>query len=366
MDSRTIIIERVIHRGKKRVKLIFDFDVQIMNMLDAVNDVAWSSTMNCWHIGYSDCYFDDLQKHFKGVARIVDNSRSKRRHLYHNLGVGHLQALDSFRIFLKNRRYSPATVKTYLTRIESFLKFYHDKEIDLINNEDVKYFNYEIIVKRNASHNLQNQFLTALSLFLETVGQSKINMDEIERAKNSRKLPEVFSKQEVEKILRVIQNLKHRTLMLVTYGCGLRRSEIGKILLKDINADRKLLLVRNSKGNKDRYVPLSEGLAESLRMYYKVYKPRIYLFETKPGTPYPPETAYKVFKSALQKSGVKKQVGIHTLRHSYATHLLEGGTDLRYIQEILGHKSSKTTEIYTHVSNNNISNIISPAEDLNL
>jgi integrase/recombinase XerD len=155
-------------------------------------------------------------------------------------------------------------------------------------------------------------------------------------------------------------------MLLLTYGCGLRRSEIGNIKLSDVSSDRKLLLIRNAKGSKDRYVPLSDKLVETLRTYYKSYKPKIYLFEPSPGEPYLGETAYKVFKRALDLSGIQKKVGIHSLRHSYATHLLENGTDLRYIQEILGHKSSKTTEIYTHVSNHNISNINSPADDLDI
>lgn len=366
INDRTIILNCTRHKGEKRVKLIFDFDVDIMNLLDTREDVAWSRTMNCWHVKYAETYLEDLEKLFKGVARIVDKSSSSRRHIYGTLGSGHLKALKQFKVYLQTRRYSPRTIQQYGKRVQDFLRFYHDKEIDIITNEDVKYYIYEVMIKQNASYVMQNQLLTSLKLFLSIVGESKIDVENIEPAKRSRKLPEVFSKNEIEKILQATQNLKHRTLLLITYGCGLRRSEIGNILIKDVNPERKLILIRNAKGRKDRYVPLSKGLADALRNYYKVYKPQKYLFETKPGVPYPAETAYKVFKNALAKSGVDKKVGIHTLRHSYATHLLENGTDLRYIQEILGHKSSKTTEIYTHVSNKNISNINSPADDLDL
>ena len=363
---KTILIERILHRNKRRVKLIFSFDVEIMNILDTLDDVAWSATMNCWHIKFEETYLEDLKLRFKGIAKIVDRSSSIQRHSGSKFSHGHEQSLHKFEIFLKNRRYSQSTITSYKKRIRDFLGFYHDKEIDLITNEDVQYYNYERMIKKKVSHSMQNMFITSLKLFLNTVSESKIDINKIERAKNSRKLPEVFSKKEIEKILNVTQNLKHKTLLLVTYGCGLRRSEIGKLKIQDVNSDRKLLLIRNAKGKKDRFVPLSKKMVDALRTYYKVYKPVKYLFETNPGFPYPAETAYKVFKNALRKSGNKKDVGIHTLRHSYATHLLENGTDLRYIQEILGHKSSKTTEIYTHVSNQNISNINSPADDLDI
>lgn len=363
---KTILVERVLHRDKKRVKLIFSFDVEILNIIDTIEDVAWSSRMKCWHIPYKESYITDLQNLFKDEVQIVDRSCKIQRSLHNNFGDEHKQALSRFKIYLKNRRYSESTIKNYEKRIRDFLEFYHDKEIDLITNEDIQYYNYERMIKKKVSYTLQNLFVTSLKLFLKTVSESKIDIKRVERAKTSRKLPEVFSKKEIEKILTSTQNLKHKTLLLITYGCGLRRSEIGKLQIQDVNSDRKLMLVRNAKGRKDRFVPLSTKLVEALRVYYKSYKPRRYLFETKPGQPYPDETAYKVFKTALLKSKIKKEVGIHSLRHSYATHLLENGTDLRYIQEILGHKSSRTTEIYTHVSNKNISNINSPADDLNI
>ncbi len=363
---RTIITERVIHRGEKRVKLIFDFDVEIMNILDTLSSVSWSNSMSCWHCNYVPGYFEILQRKFKGTAQIIDRSNCTHRNSAHGLNKCHLKALDKFEIYLKNRRYSQSTIVSYKKRIGEFFEFYHDKEIDLITNEDVQYFNYEKMIKPRASHSKQNMFITSLKLFLNTISESKIDIDKIERAKISRKLPEVFSKTEVEKILNATQNLKHKTLLLITYGCGLRRSEIGKLRIGDVNSERKLLLIRNAKGRKDRFVPLSEKLIESLRNYYKIYKPKKYLFETQPSVSYPGDTAYKVFKRALEKSNIKKDVGIHCLRHSYATHLLESGTDLRYIQNILGHKSTKTTEIYTHVSSQNLGNINSPADDLDI
>ncbi len=363
---KTILVKRVIHRKEKRVKLIFDFDVDIMNVLDGFNDVTWSRTMSCWHIKYHNDYLPELQERFKGVANIEDRSSLVTRNTFHELGRGQKEALRRYQVYLKIRRYSPSTIKLYLKHVKDFLAFYYDKEIDLLTNEDVQYYNYEHIVKRKMSHNLQNMFMSSLKLFLNVVSEPGINFDQIERAKNSRKLPTVFSKQEVQKIIQATNNLKHKNILLLTYGCGLRRSEIGNIKIDDLDADRHLMIIKNAKGKKDRYVPVSEKLVESLRQYYKMYKPKKYLFETTSGKPYNAETIYKIFRRSLLASEIKKQSGIHALRHSYATHLLEAGTDLRYIQEILGHKSSKTTEIYTHVSNKNLSNINSPADDLDV
>ena len=361
---RTILLERVLHRGIKRVKLIMDFDTEMMRLLDTVEGIRWSSTMSYWHIPYTKTYVEDIQTVFLGCARIIDRSSKKRHEPNRNLGENHTKALKDFYIFLKNRRYSDQTIKQYGKRVRDFLEFYHDKDIELITNEDVQYYNYEKIIKKQASHTLQNQFVGALNLFLKTLTESKIDIDKVERAKKSRKLPTVFSKSEVERILNSTQNQKHKMMLLLVYGCGLRRGEVGPLRIQDVNSERKVILVRNAKGGKDRFVPISVKMIEALRSYYRLYSPKRYIFETNPGRPYPGETAYKVFKRALVKAGIDKKVGIHSLRHSYATHLLENGTDLRYIQVILGHKSSKTTEIYTHVSTHNISNIISPADDL--
>lgn len=361
---RTIILERTTHRGQDRIKLFFEFDPVIMNLLDTIEGVKWSSTMSCWHAPYVENFQEIFRIKFGNSAQLVDMSDKSKRLIQGEINSRNMIALEHFFKFMKNRRYADQTIKNYMKRIRDFLQYFPDKEIELITNFDVRQYNYERIIKEHRSKTLQNQFVTALGLFLSTVRESKIKIEDVERAKNSRRLPVVFSKAEIEKILNCTQNLKHKNILLLTYACGLRRNEIGTLLINDINADRRVIMVRNSKGSKDRYVPVSVKVLESLRSYYKVYRPKHYIFETSSGTKYHPETIYKIFKRALEKSGIDKQVGIHSLRHSYATHLMESGTELRYIQTILGHKSLKTTEIYTHVSNHSISNIICPADEL--
>jgi integrase/recombinase XerD len=192
-----------------------------------------------------------------------------------------------------------------------------------------------------------------------------MKVDFIQRPRREKRLPNVLSKNEVKSILEAPTNLKHRAMLSLIYACGLRRSELLNLTLKDILSDRNLLFIRQSKGKKDRVVPISIKLIEMLRDYYKAFKPKTWLFEGQfPNTKYSEMSLAKVLKQSMLKAKVNKNVSLHWLRHSYATHLLESGTDLRYIQELLGHSSSRTTEIYTHVSTRNLQQIRSPFDDL--
>ena len=202
-------------------------------------------------------------------------------------------------------------------------------------------------------------------MFYRSQYKKKLDIDQIERPRREKKLPNVLSKQEVKRIIQAPVNLKHKLMLCLIYACGLRRSELLNLVPREIHSDRNLLIIRQSKGKKDRIVPISNNLIEQLREYYKIYRPNVYLFEGQtPGERYSDRSLQLVLKSAVNKAKINKPVTLHWLRHSYATHLLESGTDLRYIQELLGHSSSKTTEIYTHVSIRNIQQIRSPFDDL--
>ena len=178
-------------------------------------------------------------------------------------------------------------------------------------------------------------------------------------------MPNVLSKEEVKEILGVTQNMKHRTMLSLIYACGLRCGELLALKPMHIDSHRKLLIIKQAKGKKDRIAPLSIKSIQMLREYYTAYKPKEYLFEGQhAGQPYDNRSLQKVLKQSLLKAQINKPVTLHWLRHSYATHLLEAGTNLRYIQEILGHSSPKTTQIYTHVSSEGLQHIISPFDTL--
>jgi integrase/recombinase XerD len=245
------------------------------------------------------------------------------------------------------------------------LVFYREKPVTEITNEDLIVYNNEFILKNNLSASYQNQIVNALKLFFKICRETKIEIDKIHRPKRAKALPNVLSKEEVKAILEVHSNLKHKIMLSMIYSCGLRCGELLALKPVHIDSKRNIILLKNSKGKKDRIAPLSPKILEMLREYYKVYKPTTYLFEGQAkGEPYSKKSLQSVLKQALQKAGLKKPVTLHWLRHSYATHLLESGTDLRYIQELLGHNSSKTTEIYTHVSTKSIQQIKSPFDDL--
>ena len=275
------------------------------------------------------------------------------------------QHILSFKNYLTYRRYSQNTIKTYADALEVFFRFYKDQAPESLNIEDIINFNTSYILKKNLSASYQNQVINAIKLFYRNRFSRTMEVDFIQRPRREKRLPNVLSKNEVKSILEAPTNLKHRAMLSLIYACGLRRSELLNLTLKDILSDRGLLFIRQSKGKKDRVVPISIKLIEMLRDYYIAYKPKTWLFEGQfPNTKYSEKSLENVLKQSITKAKITKKVSLHWLRHSYATHLLESGTDLRYIQELLGHSSSRTTELYTHVSTRNLQQIRSPFDDL--
>ena len=273
--------------------------------------------------------------------------------------------LAHFKNYLKSQRYSPNTIKTYTDALGVFFQFHSNKAAEQLEIADIIDFNTGYILRKNLSASYQNQVINAIKLFYRNRFNRVMDLNNIQRPRREKRLPNVLSKQEIKAILEAPTNLKHRAMLSLIYACGLRRSELLNLSLSDVHSDRNLLFIRQSKGKKDRVVPISNKIIEMLREYYKAYKPKTWLFEGQiPNTKYSEMSLAKVLKQALKKAGNQKPVSLHWLRHSYATHLLESGTDLRYIQELLGHASSRTTEIYTHVSTKNLQQIRSPFDYL--
>ena len=274
----------------------------------------------------------------------------------------HIKAFKSYMLF---KRYSENTIKVYTNALELFFRFFPDRKPESLTNEDITFFNESCILKKNLSSSYQNQVINAIKLFYRNRFNRSMEVDYIQRPRREKRLPNVLSKSEVKAILASPTNLKHRAMLSLIYACGLRRGELLHLRLTDIHSDRHLLFIHQSKGKKDRMAPISQKVIDLLRDYYKAYKPRTWLFEGQsPGEPYSERSLQLVLKGAVKKAGNKKPISLHWLRHSYATHLLESGTDIRYIQELLGHSSSKTTEIYTHVCTKNLQRIRSPFDDL--
>lgn len=263
---------------------------------------------------------------------------------------------------LKLKGYSPLTAKSYLSHCRNLLHYY-ERSVDDITHDDITDYLLHLLEDRGCSSGYVNQGISAFQfLFTQVLSRATVVFD-VPRPKKERKLPNVLSKGEVMSILNSVGNLKHKAILTVAYSAGLRVGEVVSLSIKDIDSQRMLIHVVQGKGKKDRYTILSKATLQLLREYVKEYRPREWLFEGQVrGTHIVERTAQRVFEDACKSAGVKKDVSIHSLRHSFATHLLEGGTDIRYIQNLLGHYDCKTTQIYTHVSKKYIVSIISPLD----
>lgn len=275
------------------------------------------------------------------------------------------QAFEDLRRELVSRKYSYQTVKGYLYCNRDFLGFVK-KQPSEINDSDIKDYLLYLAEEKQSATSTLNQAINALKFYYGTMLKRKF-VYEVKRPRKDKKLPVVLSKEEVAKIINSVDNLKHRAILMLVYSAGLKVGELVKLKIEDIDSKRMLIHIKGSKGRKDRYTLLSEKALEILRQYWRKYKPEKWLFGgAKEGRYLSTRTADKIFRVACENAGIRKEVSLHTLRHSFATHLLEGGTDLRYIQELLGHTHSKTTEIYTHVSTKSLGKIKSPLDSLEL
>ena len=376
----SIKVRKVVHNNENRIIISFPYEEELVLLIKKFEDARWSKTHRAWHIPQNKYNISDIFKVFKNKAwvdyrdfsrkdvldtTVESGKRGTKTVLEEKISAEAIEKIEKFRFWLHSRRYSPSTINTYLDSIRTFLRFYAFKKIQEIDNNDLIRFNNEYILANNYSASFQNQVVNAVKLFFKTIENSPLDIDAIPRPKRAKKLPNVLSKEEVKAILDTPTNIKHKAMLSLIYACGLRCGEILSLKPNDIDSKRNILHVKNAKGQKDRIVPLSEKIIVLLREYYKATKPKYYLFEgqTK-GNRYDARSLQNVLKQSIAKTKITKPVTLHWLRHSYATHLLESGTDLRYIQEILGHNSSKTTEIYTHVSTKSLQQIKSPFDFL--
>lgn len=353
----------------------FPFDRKLYFHFRLLRHTHWDTSEKSWVFDEKEIPLEHLYSHFDGLAQFeflekrLESVEYKKAHLrpcdfLEPLGIKQSCEIGCFKNYLQSKRYSPNTIKVYSDSLATFFRYFSAKEIADISNDDLIAFNNNYILKNNFSASFQNQVVNAVKLYFSAIQHKKIDVELIHRPRREKLLPNVLSKEEVKAILGAPFNLKHRAMLAMIYACGLRRSELLSLTKFDVDSKRMVVIIRMAKGKKDRIVPLSTKILALLRDYYKSYNPKEFLFEGQSGGKYSEKSLENVLKQSLFKARIEKPVTLHWLRHSYATHLLENGTDLRYIQDLLGHKSSKTTEIYTHVSTKNIQNIRSPFDDL--
>jgi integrase/recombinase XerD len=247
--------------------------------------------------------------------------------------------------------------------LRSFTRYFHPRHPRQIEETDIRSYLLYLLEEKRFSAATVNQVFNALRFLYVELYKMPFTIGSLPRPKKEKQLPVVLSQEEVLRVLEAIDNLKHKTILMLIYSAGLRIGEAVRLKIEDVDGERKLIYLKSAKGKKDRYTLLSDVALENLREYFKAYRPKEYLFEGAPGRKHIAErSVQEVFKRAAGMAGIRKHVTVHSLRHSFATHLLESGIDLRYIQEVLGHASSKTTEIYTHVSKQKLGKIINPLD----
>jgi len=364
----TLTFKKVVHNKSIRLLLLFPYDESIISKIKNLNLFSWSKTHRGWHTLFNEESIMIVRKTLKNdVVFKFDASIKKKitiptQKKSRKISEENKEIIRQYVSFLNGRRYSESTIKTYFTLIADFVAYVNDISLKELTHNDVEKYLAKSFVPKGYSISTQRQFISAVKLFSEFHTDSKIDCLKLVRPKSSRILPTVLSKNEIIDILRHTKNLKHRAIIAMIYSSGLRISELIALELGHIDIDRRQLIIKNAKGRKDRYIILAKSLLPLINNYLITYAPSVYFAEGKKGEKYSAESVRAFLKKSSKNARISKKVTPHTLRHSYATHLLESGIDLRYIQELLGHAKPETTMIYTHVSKKDLLNIESPLD----
>lgn len=376
--NKNITLKHLLINNEKQIGIKFPPDKMVHTVLRGMPNIKWSKEFNMAYIKNNPKNLNLIFEDFKGIAWIncssfFPNNKSKTNSTpvkvndfrKRELPKNYRKCPESFLQKLELKQYANNTAKTYINLFERFINHYKTKELTHINENDIRLY-LQQLVQENKSHSYVNQMINSIKFYYEVVLEMPNRFYSIERPIKKESLPKVISLEEVQTIIKNTNNIKHKCIVSLLYSSGLRRGELLNLKLTDIDSKRMVITIKNGKGNKDRQTILSETVLKDLRVYYKQWKPKEYLFEGKPSQQYSHTSVLKIIKNAAKKGGIQKNISPHMLRHSFATHLLENGTDLRYIQVLLGHNSTRTTEVYTQVAINNIKAIKSPIELLNL
>ena len=357
-----IILERKTHKKVPQLLVKFKYNDSIINLVRKIPNASWSSSLKSWYFKDTKENLELVLNTFKNITTIDTSNLSKKDTLRRNLTDNQKKLLNSFYIYLKGKRYSKSTVRTYTFFVADFINYNSKRALNQLTNRDVELFIETVFIERNYSISSQRQFISALKIFIIFYPHTKINNLTLERPKKTRNLPSVLSQEEILNIISCTQNLKHRAVIALIYSCGLRISELINLKLAHFLLERKQLIIKNGKGRKDRYVSLADSFYPLLSNYYHSYKPKKYFVEGRKGERYSAQSVRHFLRKSCSKARIKKTVTPHTLRHSYATHLLENGVDIRYIQSLLGHAKPETTMIYTHVKRKDLMEIQNPLD----
>ena len=351
-----MILEKLIHKGFACIG-IRGFPEAANKTVRAIKGIQYSRTLGCFYVAYSPempDYLKSLLTPFGPCEMIGFVSTAEVN------GVVPMEYSE----MLQRRRYSTHTIVNYETQFSRFLSFIYPDTAEDVTEDHVKRYLIFLINEKRASVSLQNIAINAIKFYLEHVRKQERRIYYVERPIKERKLPNILSEEEFIALIGQTGNIKHRCIMFLLYSAGLRLGELLNLRIRDIDISRNVINVRGGKGKKDRVTLLSAVMLTSIREYLRLFQPVEWLFEGPGKKQYSPRSVNRIISSCSERAGIAKNVSAHTLRHSFATHLLERGTDLRYIQALLGHESSRTTELYAHVTTKGIDKIKSPLDQI--
>ncbi|WKV11803.1 site-specific tyrosine recombinase/integron integrase [Marivirga harenae] len=367
--QKQITLKHLLINNEKKIGIQFYPDKVIQALIKSLENVKWSEKYQMVYVPNTQQNFYSILKTFKGVAWV--NMRYFARNKSFNTNGQDLNIDDLRKRFtkipesyfqkLELKKYAYMTAKNYTSCFERFIRHFPRQKLIEIDEEDIK--NYlKGLVQRKYSDSYINMAINSIKFYYEVVEGMPNRFYSIERPMKTEKLPEILNKDEVLSMINKTYNIKHQCIISLLYSSGLRRGELLNLKISDIDGKRMTIRVNQGKGKKDRFSILSEKLLLKLRLYYKQHKPVHYLFEGKKGQQYSGSSVRQIVAKAAKSANIRKAVRPHMLRHSFATHLLEAGTDLRHIQILLGHNSTKTTEIYTHVATDTFKTIKNPLD----
>jgi site-specific recombinase XerD len=344
----------ITHKGVNRIAVYFENKPELISRFKKLKGAKWSATLKVWHLPDHT----ENRVNFKLPEKIIGYKNMARIHLINQ------KAYQAYIDMLYLKAYSPATIKTYTSEFAQLLYLIRAKPIADLTIDHLKSYLLYCLQELKLSENQVHNRINAIKFYFEKVLKRPQITLALPRPKKPSLLPKVIDLQDIANMINQTANLKHKTILMLAYGMGLRVSEIVELAIKDIDSKRMQVHIRAAKGKKDRYTNLPEAVLPVLRLYYAAYRPKKYLFEGQFAEKYSIRSAQQVFKQSLMRAKINKNVSIHSLRHSFATHLLEQGTDVSYIQKLLGHNHIKTTLIYAQVGRKDLKGVISPLDKI--
>lgn len=357
---------RVARDTSGAVKIAFQYSPELVGKIKTIDGRKWHAPTKCWIVPYSADIIEKIRKAFEDEEVVIERKLKAGIRLedIKTKVPDYEESIKEIKAELKLRGYSRRTAKTYLSYIQQYVDYFGRSPKELTESHIREYI-VHLVDEKKISRSYHSGAVSAVKFLYDNVLKSPRIVGNLPRPKKEHKLPIVFNESEVAEVIGAISNLKHRLIMMMIYSGGFRVHEIVRLRVEDVDEERRLIRVMG-KGCKERYTLLSDVALAELRKYMAEYKITAgWLFPgQRPGRYLSTRSVQAICKDALEKAAITKKGSPHKFRHSFATHLLEAGVDLRYIQELLGHRSSKTTEIYTHVSTNQLGKIKSPLDNL--